>query len=419
MCKYFKGIEDISKLSRNLILLLVAVFISNVGNGIQVIAINKWIYDKTNSAALIGGVVILDYIISFLVQFITGTIIDRSNSKKIYLLCDLLRAVIFFVLSISMLKSDVPVVLVGICVALISFITTVYRSCFFKLIPMLVREQSDLLKVNGLNSTLTQFGLLLGTVIVAPTIVLFGTSVAVMLNGLTFLLSAIIVIFIKFNYVKETCSRNNSINVFEDWAEIMSLLRRDKTLKWHIVISSADVLVVNFFNILLVPMVSAWYLNSTYKVSLFDGAFTVGAIVIGIVVGKVKDKFGIKVSSWIGIMVQGLAYFALCVCRTTPLAVVIILTIGFFNGYSGLIYQTTLQNRISHEVKGRISSFKGFVISIISIILIPVMTFCLDNSILSGMLCSGCIIMIFGMTAFALNVKRGEGYLIADKGISN
>ena len=121
MCKYFKGIEDISKLSRNLILLLVAVFISNVGNGIQVIAINKWIYDKTNSAALIGGVVILDYIISFLVQFITGTIIDRSNSKKIYLLCDLLRAVIFFVLSISMLKSDVPVVLVGICVALISF----------------------------------------------------------------------------------------------------------------------------------------------------------------------------------------------------------------------------------------------------------------------------------------------------------
>ncbi len=419
MCKYFKGIEDISKLSRNLILLLVAVFISNVGNGIQVIAINKWIYDKTNSAALIGGVVILDYIISFLVQFITGTIIDRSNPKKIYLLCDLLRAVIFFVLSISMLKSDVQVVLVGICVALISFITTVYRSCFFKLIPMLVREQSDLLKVNGLNSTLTQFGLLLGTVIVAPTIVLFGTSVAVMLNGLTFLLSAIIVIFIKFNYVKETCSRNNSINVFEDWAEIMSLLRRDKTLKWHIVISSADVLVVNFFNILLVPMVSAWYLNSTYKVSLFDGAFTVGAIVIGIVVGKVKDKFGIKVSSWIGIMVQGLAYFALCVCRTTPLAVVIILTIGFFNGYSGLIYQTTLQNRISHEVKGRISSFKGFVISIISIILIPVMTFCLDNSILSGMLCSGCIIMIFGMTAFALNVKRGEGYLIADKGISN
>lgn len=415
MRKYFKVIGDISKLSKNLILLLAAVFISNVGNGIQVIAINKWIYDKTNSAALIGGVVILDYVISFLVQFMAGTMIDRGNPKKIYLLCDLLRAVIFFALSISMLRSDMPVLLVSVCVALISFITTVYRSCFFKLIPMLVQDQSDLLKVNGLNSTLMQFGLLLGTVIVAPIIELFGTSVAIMLNGLTFLLSAMIVMFIKLNYVKEAGLRYNSINVFKDWAEIMGLLRRDKTLKWHIVISSADILAVNFFNILLVPMVSAWYLDSTYKVSLFDSTFTVGAIVVGIVVGKVKDRFGIKTSGWIGIMVQGFVYFALCVCRITPFAVVIIFTMGFFNGYSGLIYQTTLQNRISHEVKGRISSFKGFVISIISIILIPVMTFCLDRSIICGLLCSGSIIMIFGVIAFALNVKRGEGYLIADR----
>lgn len=254
----------------------------------------------------------------------------------------------------------------------------------------------------------------MGTVVVAPTIVLFGKSFAVLLNGLTFFLSVIIVLFIKFNYEKRENDRHNNIKIIEDWSEIVGLLRKDKTLKWHIAISSADILVVNFFNILLVPMVSVWYSNSAYKVSLFDGAFTVGAIVIGIVVEKVKNIFGVKVSSWIGIMIQGIAYFILCVCKIASVAVIVIFIIGFFNGYSGLIYQTTLQNRISHEVKGRISSFKGFIISVISILLIPVMTFCLDKSILTGMMCSGGIIMIFGIVAFVLNLKRGDVYLIAD-----
>lgn len=401
----------------NVNILLFAVLASNIGNAIQTIAMSKWLYDKTGSALAFGGIILLDYLVSFLIQFISGAVIDRSNPKKAHIVCDLARGIIIILLGICLKYTSIAMIAISVSASIISLINSVYRSCYFKLIPMLVQDTSKLLRINGIYSTVIQAGLLVGTAIVAPVLALWGASTAIIINGITFLLSAIVVGFVKLEYKMEKNLSSRKVNqFFNDWNYIFKYLCKDKSLIWHILLSTGDIMVVNFFNILLVPVVTRWYHNNAYSISLFDGCFTIGAIVVGMLISKISNKLGLRLSSWLGLTIQGLLFFLLCMNQFIVISAVIIFFIGFTNGYSGLIYQTALQKRISHDMKGRIASFKNLVISVTSLILIPIVSKFLDISITYGLLCSTVIILIYGCLSFAINKLKvfGDNYLTSD-----
>lgn len=414
MKKISKIIPVLSGFPANVNILLGAILVSNIGNGIQTIAMSKWLYDKTGSAFAYGGVILLDYLVSFLIQFLSGAVIDRTNPKKTYIICDLIRGTVLILMGISLHYPSFAIVAVSLSVAVISMVNSIYRSCYFKLLPMLIDDPSQLLKINGIYSTVIQTGLLIGVGIVAPVLTFWNASTAIIINGITFIISSIIVMFIRFEYAALQNEPTKKITrFFRDWGTIFTYLRKDKSLIWHILISSGDIMVVNFFNILLVPMVTIWYFNNAYDISLFDGSFTVGAILIGIFISKFSNKLGLRLSSWLGLTIQGLMFLLLCINRITIVSVAIILFMGVANGYSGLIFQTSLQNRIGHELKGRIASFKNLVISILSLILIPIVSKFLDISITSGLICSAVIILIFGLSSFIINKLRiyGDNYI--------
>lgn len=407
--------ESFTVIPSKIRMLLLANFVTNVGNGIQAIAMSKWLYDSTGSALAYGGVILLDYLLAFLIQFVSGAFIDKSNPKKVYIFCDLMRGSIFIILGLYLYSSSALVV-VTISVAAVSIINSIYRSCYFKILPILVENQSQLLLVNGLSSTVMQSGLLIGIFLVAPLLIVGGTELAIFVNAISFFISAIIMYLVKFKYqMQYVKSINKFKSILQDWYEVILCIKDDKSLLLHLIVSTANIMVVNFFNILLVPMVLTRYNNDSYYISLFDGSFTVGAIVIGVIVNKVYKRMGLRLSSWLTLVVQGMVFFLLYLSEATLVGIVLICLLGVTNGYSGLVFQTSLQQRVSHDMKGRIASFRNLLISLLSIILIPIVSKCLDISISMGLICSAIIIILYGAVSYFLNCSKKFNFNYLEK----
>ena len=181
-----------TKLTQNELLYLVAVFISNIGNGMYTISISKIMYSKTNTATAFGLIVIMENIISVLVQLIAGAVVDRVNCKKLSVICDYLRGGLFIVSSIIIRYSDNVSFLV-IALVFVNIINAFYRPSNFKLVSGVASNVDKFLKINSISSMLLQLGQVLGAMLVVPILAVSNTYSLLGGNGITFLIAAYLI----------------------------------------------------------------------------------------------------------------------------------------------------------------------------------------------------------------------------------
>lgn len=406
-------IKDIRGFDKNVKLVLLATLITNVGNGMSTIAISKLLYDRTGSALAFGGILFLQYTISLGFQFIAGAAVDRYNPKYISVLCDSLRGALLVIAGIGICFFDKAIIMFSVVVIIVNMINPFFNASNFKIVPLLLSEKKEILiKVNGIFSTLFQSGQLLGTCIAAPILFLLGAEYAIVLDGITFILSAILVAHIK-NVAFSVYDDNEHLSFtsfMNRWKELFGIIKEDKSILVHIFMSTSDYFAVNVFNIILVPMVTLWYKNRTYFISLFDGGFAIGAIASVVLVYRLYNRIGMKINSYICPLIQALLFAMMIVSRNFILTVVITFTIGIFNAYSVAIYQSTLQDRIDDEIKGRIGGLRSFVINLTAIISVPFISFLVDYSIKAGIIAAVIILSVYSFAAMALNTVSFFGH---------
>ena len=409
-------ITKIVHLPREVKLIMLATLITNIGNGMHTIAVSKLVYDKTNSAMAFGGVMILQYIVMFSVQFISGSIVDRNNPKLVSFLCDLIRGFLVLSSGLMVLFTDVGYIYLFVSLILVNIINPFFRSASFTLLPTVVKDKSQLLQINSIVTTLFQAGQLLGSALAAPIIYFFNPSTALIVDGITFLLSATIISFARIVNVdvKKDIEKNVGLNFINDWKEITRAMKKEKSFAAHLFMASGDYLSINFFNLMLVPMVTLWYKNNSFNISLFDGGFAVGAMLVVIFLVSLSKKIGVNNSAFAGLLIQSLLFALLILSRNPLITFFIMLTFGASNAFSGSIFNSNLQQRCIGPIKGRVNSLKGFIVSCFSIIFIPIISKLHDISIIYGLAASGGIILIYSLISFILGRKFvfGNDYLI-------
>lgn len=396
-------------------LISIATLITNIGNGMNLLAVSKLVYDKTHSAMTFGGVIILQYIVMFLVQFLSGSIVDRNNPKKISITCDICRGILILSSGILCLFTNIGVIYLFISLALVNFINPFFSNANFILLPEIIKDKETLLRANSLVATLFQAGQLIGSACAAPIIYFFSPSVALIVDGLTFFVSALIFSFVKIEGIKreKNTGKNTVKNFFNDWKYIGINIKEEKSIMAHLLISSGDYIAVNFFNVMLVPMVILFYKNNSFCISLFDGGFAIGAmIVISFIVG-ISKKMGTNNSAVIGLLLEAMILMLLSLKVNIIFAFMLMILYGSANAFSLTIYNTNLQQRCTGQIKGRINSVKNFIVSCLTIILIPIITKLYDVSIQYGLLASSGILLIYALSSFLLGRKFafGDDYL--------
>lgn len=352
---------------RNFSLLFAGNFVSRIGSTFYNFAVGWFILTLTASPLMMGLYIALGGIVELIASPLAGVFIDRLNKVRILYVTDFIRgltvliggALIFSVQS----DSQLILLLYGVTVIL-----ALNNALFFPanstLIPEIVADQ-QLTQANAFFSLINSFQTIIGILLAGLLYGLLGIELIFIINGISFILSAISEMFIRTHYEKPTSTQKPSFR--HDFKEGVRYIR-DKTGLLPFVTA---VLFLNFafapFFANALPYLYNLALNQeALQLAIANIIFSSGMVVGGLLVGALGVKITVANSMKRGLVLTIFMGFWLSVImilavntRFSYMAFSIIFLPSLFilaisNMFVNIPFGTGLARAIQPEVRGRV-----------------------------------------------------------------
>ncbi|MFE8699426.1 MFS transporter [Cytobacillus sp. FJAT-54145] len=220
--------------------------LSDFGMFMDLIVLNVVIYAATGSTAWLAATMAARTFGGVLSSLFSGVLADRFNRRKIMIISDILRAAIILVL----IPFPDPTIII-IVSFLIGFVNSSFAVSFSAEIPQIFGEK-NILQINSLISRLTSLSLVTGFLAAGLITDFLGYEMTLMIDAGTYILSAIVLIKLKWD--------SNSVNTTTQISSgVMSKLKSVWT----------DIKEVNSY-LLLAPMLM--FVNIVFLVGAFAGS---------------------------------------------------------------------------------------------------------------------------------------------------
>ena len=180
--------------------LLIANAISRFGDSIDMIAFAWLIYTITNSASWSAVIVGVNQLVSVIFQPFVGSIVENRKKKKVMVYADLMRFITIFIFFIAN-RAGMEQPILFICfTAMVSFIETFRIPAGISVLPCLLKEE-DYDKGISANNAISKGLELIGMLLAGTVITWVGASGAILLDGITFLISALLIATIQYHNI--------------------------------------------------------------------------------------------------------------------------------------------------------------------------------------------------------------------------
>ncbi len=176
---------------RDFRLLMMAFTGSAIGSWAYNVALVVWIFDETGSAAWVGASTIVRFVPALLFSPYGGVLAERFERVRLMVVIDLASTAVMAALALQMVLGA-PVLLVILTAALTSTLGSAYEPATAALTPQLVGER-DLGSANALRNTIDNVAVIAGPALGVLVLLAGPPPVAIAVNALSFLLSALAV----------------------------------------------------------------------------------------------------------------------------------------------------------------------------------------------------------------------------------
>ena len=171
---------------------------SQIGEGLNKVALLWFVYELTGSAMMIATVGLLQTVPPLFFGPLIGVYLDRLRKKPVMIWVDLIRTVLTFLIpalyGFGLLKLEGLFILIF----LQSMVSTVFGPALVSAVPSFVRR-SELVSANALIQGTNNIGLLLGPAVSGVLIALIGAQYVLYVNAATFFISALCLMPIRSN----------------------------------------------------------------------------------------------------------------------------------------------------------------------------------------------------------------------------
>ncbi len=182
---------------RDLVLLIGGNAVSAAGNAVYLVAVTLLLKALTESALMLGLFQFLALLPIFLIAPLTGALVDRVSRWRVLILADVYRGVVMILAGVLLM---VPGFRQEWLVLTAAFLAGIGHALFVPavqaILPSIV-PAARLHRATGLRAASSQIGNLGGNVAGGVLFVVLGAPVLVILNGVSFLLSAVQELFIR------------------------------------------------------------------------------------------------------------------------------------------------------------------------------------------------------------------------------
>ena len=366
----------------NILLYSIGKLISLLGTSIYSFAISLYILKVTGSGTSFALSILLGSLPRVILSPIAGSVSDRVNRKKMTIFLDILSGIIVLMLFASSLLYGLLLPLIYITNFLLAVIGTFFYTCFSAALPRLVRDHK-LVKINSYSRAIDSGSSVLGPVLAGMVFGLVPMNLFLIVNGISFLLSAVSEVFMDFEFNKsqkeQKLSGNVSIKTIgQDIREVSSFIRGNKLLTLIIPFS----ITINFLIAASMSVVLPYLINkvlgmTSAQYGIIEGAFSVGMLIAALVVGRLPEKEKKRGGFILGIIGTGITMFIMGlpgtgILRGLSINIIFILYIimgmlfAYFLLSVDLPLNVVLQRSIPNQMMGRFMGVIGTISSSLS-----------------------------------------------------
>ncbi|MFJ8461247.1 MFS transporter [Lysinibacillus xylanilyticus] len=313
--------------SKDFNLMVIGQIISILGSALLRFALSLYVLDITGRADLFAGLFAISSIPILLAPF-GGAIADRFNRRNLMVIFDFTSSIIVFAFFVVLVIGNSSILLIGVVMVLLSFVSAMYAPTVMASIPVLVEEEK-LEQANGIVNGIQALSNVAAPVLGGILYGMIGLKVLVIVSGLFFFLSAILEMFIKIPFMQREQNGHIISTLVNDLKEGFSyVVKQSFIFKCMILAALLNLLLTPLF-VVGVPIILRVTLQSSdtlYGVGmgLIDFATILGALSMG----YFAKKMGINnLYFWIFITALLIVPMALSV---TP----IMLNIGYYSSYT-------------------------------------------------------------------------------------
>lgn len=193
--------ERKARINRNLLLLLWGRMVSDTGSRIQMIVIPLYILDTGGTAATIGLFSFLSLVPALVIYPVAGVLGDRWNRKTIMVLTDLLSGAAILFLAALSYRGAMQLWMMMTVQAVISLLNGLFDPATKGMLPQLV-ERENLSRANSAVASMRTLSGLAGPAVGTALYTAFGVSILFVINGISFLLSGLSELLIRYRHQK-------------------------------------------------------------------------------------------------------------------------------------------------------------------------------------------------------------------------
>jgi MFS transporter, DHA3 family, macrolide efflux protein len=184
-------------MKRNMLLMVIGKFTSLLGASVYTFAAGFYVLQITGSATNFAITLLCGALPHILLGPVAGTIADRFNRKWIVIGTDILCGIVMLIAFFTAITSESSLALIYITSTLLSICSTFFNVAFTSSLPTLV-DDSRIQRINSLSQAAGSSANILSPIIGGVVYGFLSLSSFMLINGITFLLSALVEVFIVF-----------------------------------------------------------------------------------------------------------------------------------------------------------------------------------------------------------------------------
>lgn len=339
-------------------------FVSVVGDKIDQIALGILVYQKTGSELQMGIMLAISMLPAALFGMLAGAFVDRWDRRGTMVVADVLRAACVFAVPFVAEWSLPAVYALAFAAGTIALF---FEPAKLSLVPELVGHD-DLMAANSLDNATSSVAELAGLLFGGALVAVLGYRAAFLLDGATFLISALLILSISYRSARPAGEKRIS------WGPVLGETVEGLRYVWgHPVLR--DLLGVYSFAIMGVAASTTFiyalaldrFAAGAVGLATLDGAITVGLLAGSVIVGQV-DPSGLARKLLMGLLVFGVLVSFASVTPTIAATAAVLFCAGVANMFFYVPMATILQQDAEPSMRGRVFAAKQSLSRVLSVV---------------------------------------------------
>ena len=360
--------------NKNFIIVVIGQIISLFGNSIQRFCMSLYILDLTGSAAIFSRILAISIIPYILFAPIAGLLADTVNRKKIMVYLDLLSAALMCIYSVILISGRDNTIIVASVMFILSIIYTLYSPSVTACIPQIV-EKDKLASANGIIQQVAAVVNLVSPIVAGLLYSFASIKTIVILNAISFLLAAIIEMFLDIPdlEIKEKF-KNPILQSLKEMKKSFIYLKEKKKIILGIIFSYG---LTNIFVVPILTVISPYFIRIKLNMSASLFGFVEAIFVLGMILGGLLITFRPKIFKMkeihktmypmvISIIIMGVSTY---LSGSNKFVVLGLYSIGGFGimlslSLSNIMSLTYVQQEVKEDMLGKVSAFSTAVATV-------------------------------------------------------